>query len=378
MMKRILIRPSQWNYDKLQNRMFEAGYSYQALYREAFRQWRALAAQAGYSMDTWDMHPLETADVLWFIDLPAHRRDVVEARRKAPHALFVLQIFETPAVGPHFFDPRNHRDFDIVLTYDHRRCDERRYFAYRLPNEIKPMATDLPFAERRVCCMVNTNRLEGYFTQRQPGPEGLPVIGKALGGWQLGWRGFLQPTQGELYTTRRRLARAADRLDIGALDVYGPGWNGEPISWFPLYPNRPYRCRAGGVVKEDKASLVGRYRFCISFENFEGDRGWIGEKIFDSLAAGTVPVYRGDQSIHEAIPKKAMVHAGDFRDEESLLRYLATCPENEWRAMRDAGQAYLRSAQFRPFTSEAFAKRMMEVLEGVKAAWSKGQESEDR
>lgn len=361
-MKRILIRPSQWNYDKLQNRMFAAGYCYQGLYQEAFRLWRTLAAEAGYSMDTIDMHPVESADILWFIDLPAARREVREARRRAPGALMVLQIFETPTVGPHFFHEENHRDFDIVLTYDERRCDERRYFAYKLPNQLEPFDAAVPFAERRICCMINTNRLEGYFAQRQLGLEGLPVIGKALGGWKLGMGGLLRPTRGELYSARRRLARTEDRLGLGALEVYGPNWNGERISWFPWYPNAPYRCRAGGVVSSDKRQIVSRYRFCISYENFEGERGWIGEKIFDSMAAGTVPVYRGDARINDFIPREAMVRADDFRNEEELLRYLQACPEAEWLRMREAGRAYLASEAFRPFTSEAFADRMMDVL----------------
>ena len=115
-MKHVLIRPSQWNYDKLQNRMFHKGYSYQGLYKNAFWQWRELAKAQGIALDTWDIHPLESADVLWFLDLPAHRADVQEARDRAPHAVFVLQIFESPALGPHFFDPQNHREFDVILT----------------------------------------------------------------------------------------------------------------------------------------------------------------------------------------------------------------------------------------------------------------------
>ena len=361
-MKRILIRPSQWSFDRLQNRLFSEGTSFQGVYGDAFRSWRALAAQRGFSMDTWDMHPLGSADVIWFMDLPAHRRDVEEARRQAPHALLVLQILETPAVGPHFFVGSNHGDFDVILTYDGSLCDERRYFRYHLPHALVARESALAWGERRICCMVNSNRLEGYFAPRQLGPEGLPVVGRLLGGWKLGLSGLLHPTRGELYSARRRLARTEDRLGIGVLTVFGSKWNGESISWCPFYPNAPYGCRGGGSFPGDKLDLMAGYRFSIAYENFEGSRGYISEKIFDSFSAGTVPVYRGDAGIHDYVPREAMVRADDFRNEEELLRYLQGCPEAEWLRMREAGRLFMASGAFHPFTGEAFADRMMEVL----------------
>jgi hypothetical protein len=107
---------------------------------------------------------------------------------------------------------------------------------------------------------------------------------------------------------------------------------------------------------------MGQYRFSIAYENFEGSRGYISEKIFDSFSAGTVPVYRGDAGIHDYVPREAMVRADDFRNEEELLRYLQGCPEAEWLRMREAGRLFMASGAFHPFTGEAFADRMMEVL----------------
>ncbi len=288
-MKRVLIRPSQWNYDKLQNRMFDKGYCYQGLYKNAFCRWRELAKAQGIALDTWDMHPLESADVLWFLDLPAHRADVREARERAPHAVLVLQIFESPALGPHFFHPRNHRKFDVILTYDARRCDDKRYRSYRLPNTPSSPDTNPPFAGRRVCCMINTNRLEGYLTQRQLGLQGLPVVGKILGGWHLGLRGLLQPAHGELYSARRRLARAADRMDPPILDIYGPGWNGEPLSWFPWYPNAPYRNNIGSAspTRILRAIAVGSVKKSSTAYSLEPCRSIVGMRIFTATFRAT-------------------------------------------------------------------------------------------
>ena len=154
-------------------------------------------------------------------------------------------------------------------------------------------------------------------------------------------------------------------MDPAVLDVYGTGWNGEPLSWFPWYPNAPYRSRVQGELTAEKKSVVEQYRFGIAYENFEGDRGWIGEKIFDCLFAGTVPVYRGDADIRRHLPRNCIVHGLDFKNERELLFYLSNCPEWEWREMREAGQKFLRSAVFQSFTDEAFAERMTDVLREI-------------
>jgi len=147
----------------------------------------------------------------------------------------------------------------------------------------------------------------------------------------------------------------------GFLDVFGAGWNGEQISWCPLYPNRPYRCWRR-KVEISKHELSAEYRFVMAYENLRGRRGYISEKIFDALQAGSVPVYLGEERIAEFVPQEAFVDARDFRTHRELLAYLQLCPESEWREMRQAGQDFLRSTEFRPFTDEAFAERMTEVL----------------
>jgi len=145
------------------------------------------------------------------------------------------------------------------------------------------------------------------------------------------------------------------------LDAFGAGWNGEQVSWCPLYPNRPYRCWRGNA-EFSKDELSTEYRFVMAYENFRGWRGYISEKIFDALQAGSVPVYLGEERIAEFVPREAFVDPRNFRTHRELLEYLQSCPEAEWREMRQAGQEFLGSPAFRSFTDEAFAERMTEVL----------------
>ena len=84
--------------------------------------------------------------------------------------------------------------------------------------------------------------------------------------------------------------------------------------------------------------------------------------------AGAVPVYLGEEKIADFVPVSCFVDARNFRSQRDLLLYLRGCPESEWQAMRDAGQAFLQSEKMHPFTDEAFAERMVGILKEVLSA----------
>ena len=355
-MKQVLIRPS-WE-PWLENRMFSGAEG--CVYTSAFALWKARAAEAGFQLDTWDKLPIADADCVWIMDLPGRKSQFEEAGKKArPGVPFVLQVLESPVVTPQSFVEKNRRNFDAVVSYEPGLDERRKQFSYYLPNNAQVTAVEVPFAQRRCAVMVNSNRVEGLFAMRQPGIEGLPGIGRYLSGWELP---LFRATNGELYSWRRSLARASDEFTPPVVDVFGPGWKGEQISWNPLYPNRPFRCAVNGQRREGKHQLVSQYRFGIGVENFRGNLGYISEKIFDVLLAGSVPVYLGEERITGYVPKSAFVDAREFRNQKELLLYLRSCSQMEWEAMREAGREYLQSKAFHQFSDEAFAARMVDVL----------------
>src|SRR5262249_53113928 len=143
-------------------------------------KWRQLAASRGLAVDTWDLYPLESADVVFFLDLPTQRAEFEQARRQAPKAKFVLMLVESPLGRPYYFNVKNHEPFDLVLTFNWRLCDERRYFRYYLSIGGVGNVSSHTFDERRPLIMMNTNRLLGpfgLFANRQPGLRGIPGIG---------------------------------------------------------------------------------------------------------------------------------------------------------------------------------------------------------
>jgi hypothetical protein len=104
-----------------------------------------------------------------------------------------------------------------------------------------------------------------------------------------------------------RVAFAADLMDHVAVDSFGE-----------VLRNQPERIPAGDARLE----LYGRYKFTLGFENsYSGD--YVTEKLFDPLAVGSVPVYRGTGTVADLAPHpNCYIDAADFGSAAELGRYL--------------------------------------------------------
>lgn len=91
--------------------------------------------------------------------------------------------------------------------------------------------------------------------------------------------------------------------------------------------------------RETKLETIGRYPFCIAFEN-SICADYVTEKLYDPLAAGTVPIYLGAPNVADFAPRHSYVDAADFsgpRDLAAYLRHLLATPDEyagyfEWRS----------------------------------------------
>jgi len=344
--------------------MFEGGYGLGGAYLKAFQLWREAAKSNGIELNTWDMTNLEKADVLLFIDLPSHRVEFERARRQAPRAKTLLMICESPLICPQMFDSGNRECFDWVVSYEAADPAVKNRLHYKLPVTIAPPLEGPAFHERRLLCMVNSNRVEGYFGVRQLGLRGLPGIGRAFNGWSISWKDLLHPARRDLYSTRRLLGRIADGMKGLEVDFFGKGWNGEQISWCPLYPNKPYRCARGKFV-EDRLATLSQYRFSLAYENWQGEAGYLTDRLFDGFLAGAVPVYLGDSHVSDIVPEHAFVDARNFGDQRDLLLYLRSMEKKEWTSRIEAGRDFLNSPEGRSFDDGAFAATMTSVLRDI-------------
>lgn len=333
-MKRYLVKPFGSS-EYLQNRFFVGPYG---VLREHM-------ADRGVQLDTYDMGELAKVDgvVLFNYDEDFYRKCLAAGMGREQ---LVLMAMEPRVVIPEQYEPEIWDRFGRVFTFLEDRVDGERILPLRYP-QAQPVMEKLPgWTERKHVVLINANKYSHV--------------------------------PNELYSLRRRAIRHFERSRDG-FDLYGFGWEqgsrilnrddaekafrrGKPVQFLrDLVDGRlPYPSYKGSV--EDKYGTMAGYRFSLCFENEKEAPGYVTEKIFDSLACGTVPVYFGAPNITDYVPAEAMVDLREFRNLRALERYLRSVDEAEWTRMHQAGQDYLRSEEHRRWRPEGVFSEMAEVL----------------
>lgn len=148
---------------------------------------------------------------------------------------------------------------------------------------------------------------------------------------------------GELYS--KRIEAMASLAEDGLVDLFGRGWEKwwSPKSMWPAYwKNRKTLLSIYRGSCRSKIETLSQYRFCLCFENM-AMQGYVTEKIFDCLYAGTIPLYLGAKNIESLIPPEAYVDCRRFGTWGEMRDAAMRMPAQEIQAMRDAGRAFLES-----------------------------------
>jgi hypothetical protein len=166
--------------------------------------------------------------------------------------------------------------------------------------------------------------------------------------------------KGELYTLRRIAAQKSSEIDIWGFD-----WD---ISWFRratkaleelLIPlKHGYGIKPAAIkgwfrqplsfkgTSEEKLSTLASYKYSLVIEN---SIEYMSEKLFDSLFAGTFPIYVGPNPVDFGIPEFVAIHAKP--DIDSIMKAIDQARAIELESWRASVLDWLKS-------------------EGVEQAWS--------
>ncbi len=112
----------------------------------------------------------------------------------------------------------------------------------------------------------------------------------------------------ELYGERLKAIRYF--AGVSDFDLYGYGWEGIPRHPFHFYAGSRVR-RAWRGVAQGKMRTMSRYKFTLCFENCSYP-GYMSEKIYDCLAAGSIPIYLGEPNIEKIIPPSCFIDLRRF------------------------------------------------------------------
>ena len=88
-----------------------------------------------------------------------------------------------------------------------------------------------------------------------------------------------------------------------------------------------YMNNVGGPV-DDKIEFQNKYKFSVAFEN-TATNGYITEKIIDSWAAKTVPIYFGAKDITKEFNSKAFINYADYGSIDKLIKRVREVDEDD-------------------------------------------------
>lgn len=83
-----------------------------------------------------------------------------------------------------------------------------------------------------------------------------------------------------------------------------------------------------GYRMRSKTKELQAYKFTIAFEN-SVRLGYVTEKIMEPLAAGSVPIYMGDDSVNWDFNPKAFINSRDFGSFAELAEYVKEVDNND-------------------------------------------------
>lgn len=148
---------------------------------------------------------------------------------------------------------------------------------------------------------------------------------------------------GELYS--KRIEALAAFAKFGTIDLFGRGWErwwSRSSMWMPYWRHRGTLMSIYKGACKSKFEVMSQYSFALCLENMEM-KGYVTEKIFDCLYAGTIPLYIGAKDIADLIPENVYIDCRKYSSWDEVHDKVMGMSELEIRDMRVAGRAFIQS-----------------------------------
>lgn len=237
--------------------------------------------------------------------------------KRIPKEKAVLFLWEPPTVQKKLYSPKLWNHFQRIYTWDDDLVDNNRFFKFYYP-VLQPMISSLPsFQEKKLLSFIFAHKASTH-------PQ-------------------------ELYTEREKVIRFFEDKPAEEFEFYGKGWKKEK---YKNYRGAP----------ADKIDVLKNYRFSICYENMQGVKGYVTEKIFDCFKAGTVPIYWGASNIETYVPKECFIDRRKFKTNQELYAFIKGIDETTYTRYLEAIRSYLKSDQAQLFSMELFHAIFLEAI----------------
>jgi hypothetical protein len=281
---------------------------------------------------------------------------------------FMIMNFESPLYSGKFYDllPILEKKFYNSLVFSSSGLASERRSNLRFPSfSISQIGSNSPsdWSSRGFASMVVANKYVPL--QRISDITSLEDFI-----WLLLMRGrrFFRGPKGKIYKDLYKLQLQDKRLEVidyfsskKDISLYGGGWN----SLWKLPPK--YRKSLGKNLQgninrvKDKIKTLSKYKFNFCFENVRFP-GYVTEKIFDAMLAGTVPVYYGAPDICKFVPKECFIDASSFDSMEDLYNNLINLSDYEANKIIENGYSFLSSVEGSEYSYEGVAQEIFNKI----------------
>jgi hypothetical protein len=337
-----------------QNALFESrrldksSHSPNAHWMDCFAAVRDRGRELNVLFETVDMTSLDDADVVLYMAQPDSPRDVIANRQWHPKHKSVLLMCETSLGSRYVSNPKNHVVYDAVITYVNTLIDNKRYFFLPPRAYYRDRITNgLPFEQRKIGCLVGTNR-------RMKCRTGLITMRK---GWKFSLKDWIDYVfcPGELISFRSEVGEMCAKYRDRGFDLFGEGWD--------LLRETRDICK--GVPPQCVLDYIGNYRYYFALENHSGPCSLISERVWDALWGDVVPVYLGNTRLSEFIPPECYIDARQFQNPQEMFDYLCGASERKWEQYHAAGREFIRSERGARFLPETFAETFIGYINAI-------------
>lgn len=284
---------------------------------------KEMLAKKGIDIATSDINKPEESEVVLYMDILNRLPKTKEIHKS------ILIINEVAAVMPKNWDFSKHHLFKKIFTFCDDLIDNKQYFKL---NSCRPFKRIVPIdisLKNKFCVMIAGNKSSNH--------------------------------PSELYTKRIETVDWFSKNYPSYLDFYGLDWDKRKFSGLLKPLNRLSIARKIFAKKYpswkgpigNKFNLLSKYKFSVAFENARSINGYVtGDKIFDPLEAGCIPIYYGAPNVGDYVPKNCFINFEDFGNWSDTLKYMKNLSDTEYVTYLDNIKEYIENIAVRGSHSE--------------------------
>jgi len=123
-----------------------------------------------------------------------------------------------------------------------------------------------------------------------------------------------------------------------------------------------YKNNVGGPV-ENKIDFQQNYKFSLAFENVASN-GYCTEKLLDSFASQTIPIYYGDKTVVEDFNPNAFINCNDYNSPKEIIENIRRLDNDESAYLKMLNEPVFKNGQLpEQFSDENILNFLSNIIE---------------